>query len=289
MVSSKTINTGEVQNKGVELAIRATPISTKKGFKWEVYGTYTKNTNEVVSLTEGVEQIVLGGTASMAIVAQVGKPYGAFYGTDLQTDPNGNVVVDPSSGLPLLTTELVYQGNYQPDFVASWGTGLSYKGITLNALFDTKQGGIFFSQTRNTMAFVGTSKETEKRDDYVWEGSVVKNLDGSYSPNTTPFHPYDYYTSTVPFADGVNIVDASFVKLRELSIGYKLPAKWLTKTPLGNVTVGLFGSNLFIWTPKENKYSDPEQNSSGSSNTQGFELNATPSQRNFGFDIRVTF
>jgi hypothetical protein len=90
-------------------------------------------------------------------------------------------------------------------------------------------------------------------------------------------------------AASMELVDASYIKLRELSLSYNLPAKWFDKTPFGGVAVGLFGNNLFLWTPKENKYTDPEINASGNGNVQGFEYTSIPSQRNFGFNIKVNF
>jgi TonB-linked SusC/RagA family outer membrane protein len=287
----KVINTGEVDNNGIELSAKLSPVSNKN-FKWELYGTYTKNNNEVVSLYQGVDKYNLGGTSRVSITAAVGKPYGAFYAVDLlhtdQNDPNSPVVIDQATGLPLTTANQVYVGNYQPDWIASWGTTITYKGIALNVLFDTKQGGVFYSRTKDVMDFVGTAEETVDRSDKVWPNSVYQNPDGSYTTNTSiTYHPYDYFTANIP--DGQHMVDASFVKLREASLSYVLPAKWLAKTVFGSASISLFGNNLFLWTAKENKYADPEQNSSGSGNTQGFDFTANPSQRNYGVDLKVTF
>ena len=290
--TSKTINTGVVANHGIEIGARGTPVLTKSGFKWELYGTYTKNTNEVVSLTGGVNQIPLGGTSRLAIVAQVGKPYGSFFAVDLkhvnQDDPNSPVVVDSATGLPQTTANLVYKGNYQPKFQASVGTTFSYKGFKLNVLFDIKDGGQFYTRTKDIMDFVGTALETENRDDQIWPNSVYLNSQGQYVTNTeSKYHPYNYYTNVIP--DGQHVIDASYVKLREASLSYQFPAKWIEHTPFGSASVSIFGNNLFIWTAKENTYADPEQNSSGASNAQGFDFTANPSQRNYGFDLKVTF
>jgi hypothetical protein len=283
------INTGEVQNKGVEVGFRGVPVLTKTGLKVELYGTYTKNTSEVISLYAGLDQIPIGGFSSAIIAAQVGQPYGAFYAIDLQTDPNGNVVVDPNTGMPLPTTDLVFKGSYQPDYIASIGTNISYKNWSMNALFDIKQGGVFYSRNKDLMDFVGTAEETatNNRQDYIWPNSVVANPDGSYSANTVPFHPYDYYTSVIP--SGQHFVDASYVKFRSFALNYSLPSKWLDKTVFGSATIGVFGNNLVIWTPEANKYGDPEQNSSGASNAQGFDFTSNFSQRNYGVNLRLTF
>ena len=289
--TSKTINTGEIQNKGIEIGFRATPVASKD-FKWQVYGSYTRNTNEVVSLYAGTDQLTLGGSSMTGVVAQVGKPYGAFYAADLvhtiQDDQSSPVVVDSITGMPMVTADLVYCGNYQPDYLASFGTTLTYKGFSLNLLFDTRQGGKFFSRTKDLQAFVGTSKETTDREDHVWPNSVYMGSDGAYHTNTTQtFHPYDYFTNVIP--QGRSIIDASYVKFREASLTYSFPEKWISKTPFGSASLTIFGNNLVIWTPDENLYSDPEQNSAGASNTQGFEFGSNPSQRNWGIDLKVTF
>lgn len=285
--TSRVVNLGDISNKGVELAARVTPIATRTGFRWELFGTYTKNTNKVERLAEGVNQIAFGGISGMTVTATVGKPFGAFYGTDVATDPQGHVIVDSATGMPRIGANTVYKGTYQPRFIASWGTTLKYKGFALNVLFDTKQGGVFFSRTKDIMDFNGTAAETEKRDDYVFPNSVYVNSQGQYVTNTTEFHPYDWYTNVIPA--GQHIVDASYVKLREASLYYTLPEQWLKRTFFGGVQVGVFGNNLFIWTAKDNKYSDPEMNSGGATNLQGFDYTSRPSLRNYGATVRVTF
>ncbi len=282
------VNLGDVSNKGVELSARGTPIRGANGFRWELFGTYTKNVNEVTRLTQGVSQVVLGGLSGMAITATVGKPYGAFFATDLATDPQGRVIVDSSTGLPQLTTNTVYKGTYQPRFIASWGTTLRYKGFSLNVLFDTKQGGVFFSRTKDIMDFTGIAKETENRQDRVFANSVYQSANGNYVANTNrEYSPYEYFTSVIP--SGRHVIDAGYVKLREASLNYNLPQKWFDRSFIGMLTVGVYGSNLFIWTPAENAFVDPEMNSGGSTNIQGIDFTARPSLRNYGFSLRATF
>jgi TonB-linked SusC/RagA family outer membrane protein len=290
--TSYITNVGTISNKGVELSLRATPVSTATGFRWEIFGTYTKNVNRVESLTGGVDQVTIGGHSSMAIVARVGEPYGEFYGVDFERDPQGNVVVDPLSGLPKTAANPALLGSYQPDFIASWGTSLKYKGFSLNVLFDTKQGGKFYSGTKRIMDFVGVSPETAENDrnPYIYPNSVIDNGDGTYSPNTTvKTDPYDYYTTLLQTTESPHILDASYVKLREASLYYTIPDSWLKKTPFGTGSVGIFGNNLLIWTAKENVYVDPEANSGGATNVQGYEYMARPSLRNYGISLKVTF
>jgi hypothetical protein len=297
---AKTLNAGEMRNEGAELTVRATPIKTESGFKFDLFGTYTRTINTVVRLNEGLEQLSVNpagsGISDMIVVAAVGKPYGTFYGTAALRDAaTGKVVVDSETGIPLASPVNKYFGSYLPDYQASLGVTFTYKGLSLNVLFDTKQGGQFYSRTRNTMAFVGSSPETtvNGRQDYPFPNSVYAGSDGRYvdnsGANAVNFHPYTFYTSSFDNYAEFSLVDASFIKFREASINYTFPASLLTKTPFTGLTVGVFGNNLFIWTPKENTYADPEINSQGASNVQGFEFTATPSQRNYGFNVRLSF
>jgi len=281
------VNAGEIQNKGVELTLRGTPVKTQD-LTWELFGTYTKNNSKVVELMDGVDQVSLGGFSGMSIVAAKGRPYGEFYSVTDATDAEGRTIIDPKNGLPIATSSAVYLGSYNPKFQASLGTTVTYKHWSLSTLFDMKHGGKFFSRTKSTMAFVGTSKETGgPRDGQLFPNSVYLDADGNSVANINyPYDKADYYGSTL---SGVNVIDASYVKLRNLSISYKFSKDQLKNTPFGNASIGLFGNNLFIWTPKENKFADPEVNSAGAGNAQGFDYTAQPSLRNYGVNVKLSF
>lgn len=287
--TAKYVNTGLITNNGVELALRVTVVRSTSGFKWDIYGTYTRNKNEVKDIFSGTDQIVLGGLSGMSIVAATGKPYGTFYTTGHEFTPDGKIIVDSASGIPVVSTTAQYYASYLPDYQASLGTTLSYKGFTFNLLFDTKQGGVFYSRTRDVMGFVGTSKETEDRDEQVWANSVYQGSDGQYHTNTKTYMPYTYYTSAGLRPESENLVNASYVKLREASIAYTFPSKWFKNTFIGGATASIYGNNLFIWTPASNKYVDPEINSSGASNAQGFDFSAQPSLKRYGLNLKFTF
>ncbi|MEJ5962263.1 SusC/RagA family TonB-linked outer membrane protein [Pedobacter immunditicola] len=282
------VNAGEIQNKGVELSLRGTPIRTGNGLSVELFATYTKNKSEVVELLPGVDQVVLGGFSGMAIVAAVGKSYGEFYGVDDAKDAQGRTIVDPGTGLPLPTESAQYLGSYNPKYQASAGANIKYKNLSMNVLFDTKHGGVFYSRTRNLMAFVGTSEETGgDRIGVIFPNSVYLDENGNSVVNTDVlYNKQDYYPDLNP---GHDIVDATYVKLRTLSLSYTFNKQQLSKTPFGQLTIGLYGNNLFIWTPGENKYADPEVNSAGAGNVQGFDYTAQPSVRNYGLNVRVSF
>jgi TonB-linked SusC/RagA family outer membrane protein len=283
------VNAGEIQNNGLELSLRGTPIKTAGGFSVELFGTYTKNNSEVVSLMDGVQQVSLGGFSGMSIVAAVGRPYGEFYGVTNATDAQGRTIVSQSTGRPVATTTAQYLGSYNPDFQASLGTNITYKNWNLNALVDTKQGGVFYSRTKDNMAFTGTSEETGgERIGVIFPNSVYLDANGNSVVNTTAtYNKQDYFGA--PLNPGVNIVDATYIKLRTLALSYQFTKSQLAKTPFGVATIGLFGNNLFLWTPSENKYADPEVNSGGAGNEQGFDFTAQPSVRNYGINLKVSF
>lgn len=286
---SSTVNAGVVENKGFELTLRGTVIK-HRNFGLELFGTYTKNDNKVLSLPNDA-QIVIGGFNGMAIVAQEGLPYGEFYSVVNQTE-NGHTVVGAADGEPTPTTGAVYLGSYNPKYQASLGGTITYRTWSLSFLFDTKQGGVYYSNTKANIDFNGTSQETGgNRNPQIWAGSVINTGTVSkpvYEANTTATYiPQDYFTSVEP--SGMNVVDASYIKLRSLQLEYQLSGNTLRGTPFGRASIGLFDNNLFLWTPKSNKYVDPEMNSTGSGNEQGFDFTAQPSVRNYGFDIKLTF
>jgi hypothetical protein len=257
-----------------------------------LFGTYTRNKNEVLALTGGVDQIVLGGFSGMSIVAAVGKPFGTFYAVDLKRDSLGRQIIDTVSGNPLSTAAPVYLGSYQPKFIASWGSSFSYKGFTLSVLFDTRQGGYMYSRTKDILEFVGVTPSTtlNGREPFVWDNSVYQDASGNYVPNTTyKTDVYTYYTSANVKPASQDLIKSGYVKLRELSLGYKLPTKWFNNTFIGSGNLSIFGNNLFLWANEGNDYVDPEVNSGGASNEQGFDFSARPSLRNYGFKLGLTF
>jgi len=288
--SSKVLNTGEVENRGIELGVRGTPIRTASGFTLELYGTYTKNKNEVIDIAGGVDQVTVGGISALTIVAAKGQPYGTFFGQTIKRDPQGRVVVSAADGMPELTDRAQYLGSYLPKWQASWGANMSYKGFSFGILFDTKQGNKFYSRTKDLMDFVGTAPETAEggRDPRVWANSVIETEPGKFTENTSlTYDPNDWFTSKIP--SGLHVIDGSYIRLRELSLSYRIPKYLLNRTPFGDASIGIFGNNLALWTAKENVYADPEVNSGGATNEQGFDFTAQPSLRNYGVNLRVSF
>ncbi|MDB5144901.1 MAG: SusC/RagA family TonB-linked outer membrane protein [Mucilaginibacter sp.] len=285
-----TINAGEIQNKGIELTMRGTPIKTSD-FTLELFGTFTKNKSDVLALPNGVSQVVIGGFNGMGIVAAKGYPYGEFYAVTNQTDAQGRTIVNQATGQPIPTTTAQYLGSYEPKYQASLGTNIRYKGFSVNVLFDVKHGGVLFSDTKSLVDFVGTGIETGgPRFGNPFPNSVYLDATGKSVPNTTvPYSVYNYFTSVINNTPGMFVVDASYIKLRSATLSYTFNKTQLRSLPFGALTIGVFGNNLFLWTPKSNAYVDPEVNSSGAGNEQGFDFAGTPSVRNYGINLKVSF
>ena len=180
---------------------------------------------------------------------------------------------------------------------------LSYKGISLGFTFDIREGGLMYSRTKEMMYFTGTAPETifNDRQPFIVPNSVVQvdvdeNGNPVYAENTVPIevgstlHTYWGQTQGGGEFNKKFLVDKSFVKLRELSISYSLPASLLSKTPFGSVQISLIGRNLFIWTPEENDFIDPESTTFGNDLEADYgEYSATPTVRSMGVNLRLTF
>jgi hypothetical protein len=154
-----------------------------------------------------------------------------------------------------------------------------------------------YSRTAEITRFTGNSITTTYNDrkPFVVPNSVVKNTDAdgnvTYTPNTTPVdndHMDDYYRA--PALDRANVIDKSFIKLREVVVGYSFPQKVLENTFIQNLSISLIGRNLFLWTPKNNQFIDPETSTFGTDiNGQFGEFSANPSTRSYGFSLKANF
>lgn len=317
----KMINAGRIENKGVELMFRATPVKLSFGFQWDISFNYSKNTSEVAELYEGVELLTLHDqnyqSAPIEIVAQVGRPYGDILGYKYLRDESGNRVIN-ENGLPMMMTDdngkplLELVGNYQPDWLGGISNTFSYKNISLRFLIDIRQGGDIFSFTQVEAARFGNTKETlEGREEWIAEETARKeaevspikwyygNHGGGYvsegvtedgSVNEKYINPQNYWAYIAAGKNAITeefIYDGSYIKLRELSISYSLPRSVLDKTPFRRLEIAAVGRNLHFFS-KNTEGFDPESNFN-SGNAQGFEYFGYPSTRSFGFNLKIDF
>ncbi|UOQ52857.1 outer membrane beta-barrel protein [Hymenobacter cellulosivorans] len=302
-----TTNFGEISNKGVELAATVVPVDAK-GFRWSSTFNFTHNKNIVEKLTEGVDQIAITpgfGSGLVQPILMPGQPFGVLYGSNVDRDDQGNVLIDPTTGrmIPALNPKII--GNPNPQFLMGFVNQFTFKGITLNTLIDYRKGGSIYSTTLQSELGRGVTRDTEDRDQlYIIKGVQgdpithlpLRDADGNTIPNNRAISLNDYYFGTGSAGIGgtaeQSIYDATTVRLREVTLGYDLPKSLLEKTPFGVINVSLSGRNLYWYSPNIPKYTnfDPEVNTYNSaSSAQGIEFTNSPSTRRYGINLRVTF
>ena len=295
--TSMISNVGDIRNKGIELSFSADVLKFKD-FTWSVYGNYSKNKNIVESLPEEIDKYDLGGLNTIKLYAVQGQPLGVFEAEVAKTvliDGVEHIVVD-AAGIPVAASEKEFVGNMQNKFTMGVGSGISYKGLSVNVLFDIRKGGLMYSRTKGLIDWTGGSvvHNYNDRNPFIIQNAVreVEGANGEiqYVESTTPIAMENYYRY---YGDNVmnnELIDRSFVKLRELSISYTLPVKAIAKSPFNDISFSLTGRNLFIWTPKSNQYVDPEASSFGTGIDAGYgEFSTSPSLRNFGIGVKLGF
>lgn len=302
--ASRIINAGEIQNKGIEIVLSGSPIKTASGFSWDFMANFTRTRGTVLELTDNLTTYSMTGRNGANIQARVGERMGNIYGAGFSRveDPASEYfgeIIHTTTGTPITNPTLKLQGNYNPDWMLGLQNNLNYKGFNLGFLFDFRYGGIVVSRTKTIGSTSGQLEETlfgrENGYDLAAEGNgiispgVIKNADGSFSPNTVKissrnWHNRYYERNNVEAA----LYDATFLKLREVTIGYTIPRSILGKLPIQDVKISLVGRNLALWT--ENPHFDPETMAMGGGTLiPGVEDMSFPSTRSYGFNLNVKF
>ncbi|ALI99416.1 SusC/RagA family TonB-linked outer membrane protein [Rufibacter tibetensis] len=289
--TTQTKNAGSLRNKGIEFMLNVAPVKTPD-FSWDINFNFNRNRSEVLELAEGVPNIILAGFVTPNIRLEAGQPYGVMYGSVFRRTETGEYLIG-TNGLPSLDPVSAKIGDTNPDWTGGITNNFSYKGINLSFLVDLRKGGDVFSRNIGDLRRSGVAKETAEFDRFNSDGSVAKPYiisgrlaDGSV--NTIPVTAQQYWGTLFGFGTGETYVfDASWVRVREASISYTLPSGLLEKTPFGRVELGMNGRNLFLYAPNF-PHLDPESNTLGVSNAQGFEFNGLPQTRSYGAFLRVT-
>ena len=291
--NSRIMNVGRIQNRGFEFMVDATPVKTQK-FMWNTTFNFALNNSEVKFLGDGVDRLAIDGATSnvgnVGIYNVVGSSYGEIIGYQYKRDENGNLLL--KDGLPQNSDDQVSLGNGVYKYTGGWSNTLRYKNISLSFLIDFKLGADLFSGSnylayssgfhKNTL--IGRTPEAPNQT-YVFSG--IDEATGQ--PNTVAVRAQDYWTKITDLNIAEEFVyDASFVKLRELSIGYEFPKSVLSKLKVvKGLNISLVARNL--WTIiKHTDNIDPEA-AYNNSNGQGLELNGYPYTRNVGFNVNLKF
>ncbi len=305
-------NFGKVRNRGWELVLKTIPVKTAN-WQWTLDFNWAKNDNKVLSLPASLEggkvdiYDFAAGSDAVYMYAEVGKPIGEFYSYLPERTDDGKIIVG-EDGLPVMGTSIVDTGkNINNKWTAGVNTSLSAYGFTLSAQLDVRYGGYMFSRTKNLMTFTGNGINTayNERRPFVIPNSVVAggtdaNGNTIYVENTTPLHMSDgtiqsYYDGgDIGGCESSYLIDRSFVKLRNVTLTYNLPSRWLKNVFLSGASVSIYGNNLLTWTAKDNNCIDPEnttisQGSYGDLGSMFGELYSNPSSRTYGFNVNLKF
>lgn len=284
----QVLNIGRVDNKGLELAVNGTPIKTRS-FSWNLYGTFTANRNKIKELADSSLVLRTGALGSGQVVANVGGSMGDMYGRGYLRSPEGEIVFNPNTGVALENPDLIYLGNTMPKFRFSLGTGFTYKQFSMNGLFDAQIGAVGHSLTFSRMASLGKHTVTVPgRYNGVIGDGVLQNADGTYRKNDVIATDIAAYYESIygsGQAEG-SVFNTDYVKFREANLTYSFKKSFLAKLGVEKATLGVFGRNLFIWSPWP--AFDPEFGTlSGSDIVQGFETGQLPSTRTYGLRLTV--
>ena len=308
----RLINAGEIQNKGIEIALNTRVIQTKD-FSWDLNLNFSKNTNKVKELVEGMDMFELEKASwlDVQVAAKVGENYGSIIGPDFKRNENGDILIDPATGLPQYDKTNHVLGNASWDWTGGLVTSFAWKDLALSAIFDVKVGADLYSMSARSAYESGKATATlEGREAWyqseearkaagIAKGSpdwtptggfiapgVIDNGDGTYRENDIYINPEDYWMSVCRNAPSLFIYDNSYVKCREITLSYSLPKKWL-KDVVDRITVSFVARNPFI-VYKNIPNIDPDSNYNNSTG-MGLEFGSLPSRRSYGFNVNVKF
>lgn len=310
--SYNLVNAGLIQNKGIEIALNGRVLAIKD-FAWDAGLNFSKNSNKVKELVEGMQYFTLERATwcNVQVAAEVGKNYGSIMGPDFQRNENGEVLINPETGMPLYDSELHTLGNSTWDWTGGFYSTFTYKNFRLSMGFDVKVGADLYSMSMRSAYDTGKAAETlAGRDEwykseedrmaagfslsewremgmakgYVVDG-VIANGDGTYTKNTIAVNPEKYWQSVSRNAPGAFVYDNSYIKCREITFGYTFPEKLLGKH-INGLSVSFVARNPFIvWKNIPNIDPDSGYNTSGF----GLEYGSLPSRRSYGLNVNVKF
>lgn len=290
--SAAFLNSGEVRNRGIEVVVNSKNISSKT-FTWNTTINWSKNQNKVLSLAEdlgGEDNQIIGTGGNATIIAKVGGSTGDVYGFGFVRSPDGQIVYN-SNGLPARPDDIQFIGSAFADWKGGLLNEFTYKNFRFSFLLDGQYGGVIYSQTHHKMTEQGKLKHTlrgRETNKIVGEG-VVDDGTGHYVPNTKEVLIADYYADYYRRANvEANSFDASYLKLREARLEYSLPKKLLSKTFVRQVSVGVYGRDLLMFT--NFPMFDPETAAlNGSTLIPGVEIGQLPSTRTMGLNLTLKF
>jgi len=297
-LSRTIINIGQMDNWGAEIDLGITPIKTED-FQWDVNFGWSKSYSEVVKISDQFDEVSLTTGGFAQVFAVEGEQFPVLKGSAYERDEQGRVIIDATSGRPVQTTNPKNLGSTTPDYILNFNSSLRYKGFTLAATLDYRTGHVFYSTQRESLTWSGHLVESAQGDRgaFIFPNSAVANPNGEGfventsvpSGGTTAGDFIGFYSSMQQIGEN-HVLDATALKLRELSLRYDINKKYLENTFIDAFSISAVGRNLLTLLPEENRgYADPES-SFTDGNGQGVStLGQYPPTRSIGMSINVTF
>jgi TonB-linked SusC/RagA family outer membrane protein len=288
---SRILNAGKISNTGLEIVLTGSPVRLANGFTWETALNFSRNRNKVLELAEGLTTYVLYSRQGLNSEARVGQAYGTLFGIGFDHAPDGQRIYG-ANGYPVVSATPRVLGNIQPRWTGGWQNTFSYKGIVFSALIDVRSGGSLFDEGTGTGRWTGQYAETALGREEGVIGKGVVNIgtaeQPSFVPNTTivPANALYGYNNPRRYHEAA-IFDASYVKLREITLGYQIPAALLSRIKIRSAKISLVGRNVLMLF-KNTPHIDPEADRYGS-NSQGFAYGELPSSRSLGANLNLSF
>jgi TonB-linked SusC/RagA family outer membrane protein len=281
--TSYSVNAGKIQSHGFEVMLNVIPVKTRS-FQWDVSMNWASNRAFVKELAAGLDTYQLPSTV-LSNQARVGGRMGDMYGTTFRRDPEGNIIY--LNGITQDDPTLKLLGNYNPDWTAGISNNFNYKGIIASFLFDWRFGGEFYPYMYVRANEAGQLVESlEGRENGIVGKGVKLDSSGKYVPNDVNVRGETYWGAY--FNGEAGTFDGTWLKLREVKIGYAIPKKWLKRSLVKDISILLVGRNLALWT--QVPHVDPDTSAmSGDSVVPGSENMSLPSSRSFGFNLNFKF
>ena len=284
------INAGNVANKGIELQIGYNVIE-HKDWKWRLEALYNLNQSNVSDIPNDIAQIGIAGYSNQGTVAKNGYAYGVIIGNYFQRDAKTGQRLVGADGNYVYSNDVKVIADPNALYKLTGISTLTYKAFSFRMQWDYSVGGDVFSGTAGALLSRGVTRDTQFDRALPM---ILPGVDANGVKNTVQISATQAYYQNGLAGTGVtetSIYDATFIKLREASLSYRLPSKLLSKTPFGDLTFSLSGTNLWYFAPNFPKYVhyDPEASATGVGNGRGYEALTGPSARRYGASIRVSF
>jgi TonB-linked SusC/RagA family outer membrane protein len=288
--STAVANVGKMTNKGIEALVTIAPISTRN-VRWDISGNFTRIRNKVVYIKPGITSFSVPGNAFTGSIPtiQEGQPYGIIVGGLIPRSPDGQRLINSGTGTYQSTIPNQVLSNPNPDYQFGFTNNIKVKNFSLSFTCDFIKGGQILSFTAAAYKSRGALKETavDRDKPHILPGVIQDPNDPSkYTPNNIQIPAQTYWGVLGGLQSEFNVYDATTFRMRDISIGYDLPASLMSKMKITSARIALFANNVFYIAP--NAFFDPQVNTQGAGNIRGLDLQSVPNARTIGAGLKVS-